>query len=482
MPSISISAEGQEEKVQLDAAIVTLGRGLESDIRLKDIKSSRRHCQIVKIADGYKLVDLGSGNGTFLNGVAVKEQKLATGDKIQIGQTVITFEGGANGKSAPAPARTGAAKTATAGVPKTTGAQKTATGRVTTQAQPQTKPSTGRVPTGQHAAAKTQKSGGTSRIQKAAAGSSPTALSRATTGKITASSRKTTSASEKFKLEAGKKKSNPLVVILIGAGAVVVLAVIGILFMSGGNPEGELQLIKETIEKKLASARAAEDANDTRLALKLLKEALALAESKEAFKGTVLDIKGRIADVESQGGDVDRANKRWQEFKDEYEKPPEQGKKPRDLLDMARKLKMDYGSSKLPWIAELTQRIEALENLIRTTDQIEAKGEFQTFRNDMNEKHKLTKLETGMFGPAIKEWTETFIPKAKEAGKTDVVRQAESEIGRLQGRAKEVVLRLKNRIDGMEKAEAAAAAKQALEQVVGSEAEADARELVSKYP
>jgi pSer/pThr/pTyr-binding forkhead associated (FHA) protein len=479
MPSISISAEGQEEKVQLDAAIVTLGRGLESDIRLKDIKSSRRHCQIVKIADGYKLVDLGSGNGTFLNGVAVKEQKLATGDKIQIGQTVITFEGGANGKSAPA--KTGAAKAATGGVPKTTGAQKTATGRVTTQAQPQTKPSTARVPTGQHAAAKTQKSGGTSRIQKAAAGSSPTALSRATTGKITASSRKTTSASEKFKIEAGKKKSNPIVVILIGAGVVVVLAVIGILFMGSGNAEGELQLIKEKIEKKLVAARTAEDANDTKLALKHLQEALALAEGKEAFKATVMDIKGRIADVEAQGGDVDRANKRWQEFKDEYEKPPEQAKKVADLLDMARKLKMDYGSSKLPWVAELGQRIEALENLDRTNKQIEAKGDFQNFRNEMNEKHKLTKLETGMFGPAIKEWTETFIPKAKEAGKADVVRQAESEVIKLQGRCKEVVARLKNRIDGLEKAEAAAAAKQALEQVAGSEAEADAKELVSKH-
>ena len=41
MPKILIAAEGQQESVALDAAIVTLGRGLESDVRLKDIKASR---------------------------------------------------------------------------------------------------------------------------------------------------------------------------------------------------------------------------------------------------------------------------------------------------------------------------------------------------------------------------------------------------------------------------------------------------------
>ena len=46
------------QKVALENASVTLGRGLESDIRLKDIKASRRHCQIAKAGAGFQLLDL----------------------------------------------------------------------------------------------------------------------------------------------------------------------------------------------------------------------------------------------------------------------------------------------------------------------------------------------------------------------------------------------------------------------------------------
>src|SRR6187200_1757610 len=104
MASLTIVVDGVEQRFPLEAATVTLGRGLESDIRLKDIKASRRHCQIVKTAKGYQCVDLSSGNGTYVNGVQIKQQALGPGDRITIGSTTVTFEDAAPPpKPAPAP-------------------------------------------------------------------------------------------------------------------------------------------------------------------------------------------------------------------------------------------------------------------------------------------------------------------------------------------------------------------------------------------
>src|SRR5262245_6324925 len=102
MASITFLTDGVEQRYPVDGAGVTLGRGLESDIRLKDIQSSRRHCQIVKTPRGFEVVDLSSGNGTFINGVQVKQQVLNPGDKIQIGSTTITFHDGEGAARAPA--------------------------------------------------------------------------------------------------------------------------------------------------------------------------------------------------------------------------------------------------------------------------------------------------------------------------------------------------------------------------------------------
>ena len=114
MASITVSSEGVDQKYPLANPSVTLGRGLESDIRLKDIKASRRHCQIVKTPKGFQCVDLSSGNGTFLNGVQIKQQMLNPGDKIQIGATIITFEEAAAAKAVAKPK----ASSATAVLPK----------------------------------------------------------------------------------------------------------------------------------------------------------------------------------------------------------------------------------------------------------------------------------------------------------------------------------------------------------------------------
>lgn len=70
---------------------VTIGRTADNDIELGDLHSSSHHAEIVKRDDKYFLVDLGSRNGTLLNGKKVDEIRLRNGDKIQIGRASMSF-------------------------------------------------------------------------------------------------------------------------------------------------------------------------------------------------------------------------------------------------------------------------------------------------------------------------------------------------------------------------------------------------------
>jgi len=55
---------------------------------------SRRHCQILKIQSGYEVADLGSTNGTKVNGALIKKHKLVSGDKIEVGKVTLVFDDG----------------------------------------------------------------------------------------------------------------------------------------------------------------------------------------------------------------------------------------------------------------------------------------------------------------------------------------------------------------------------------------------------
>jgi pSer/pThr/pTyr-binding forkhead associated (FHA) protein len=68
-----------------------IGRSRECDLRVTDGNASRRHAEIVQEGSVYVLVDLGSTNGTELNGRRVTRHELADGDHITIGATDLVF-------------------------------------------------------------------------------------------------------------------------------------------------------------------------------------------------------------------------------------------------------------------------------------------------------------------------------------------------------------------------------------------------------
>ena len=78
-------------KYLLDAEVTQAGRHPDSDIFLDDITVSRRHAEIVRRADGFHVLDVGSLNGTYVNRDRVEEAKLTNGDELQIGKFKLTF-------------------------------------------------------------------------------------------------------------------------------------------------------------------------------------------------------------------------------------------------------------------------------------------------------------------------------------------------------------------------------------------------------
>ena len=78
--------------VSLDQGVTVIGRSSGCDIVVDDPNVSRRHAEIRRMGEGYSLVDLGSTNGTEVNGQRVGETSLMNGDVIGVGTTRLTFE------------------------------------------------------------------------------------------------------------------------------------------------------------------------------------------------------------------------------------------------------------------------------------------------------------------------------------------------------------------------------------------------------
>ena len=85
-------AEGDE--LTLDSSALLLGRGSSNDVNLaRDEYASSKHARVEPRRDGVWLEDVGSTNGTYLNGMRLtRAKKLAPGDLVRIGETELRYE------------------------------------------------------------------------------------------------------------------------------------------------------------------------------------------------------------------------------------------------------------------------------------------------------------------------------------------------------------------------------------------------------
>ena len=84
--------EGEEYSV--DSAPLTVGRGSQNDVAIDgDEFASARHVRFEPRRDGVWVQDLGSTNGTYVNGIRIDgARRLASGDVVRVGETDLRFE------------------------------------------------------------------------------------------------------------------------------------------------------------------------------------------------------------------------------------------------------------------------------------------------------------------------------------------------------------------------------------------------------
>jgi hypothetical protein len=76
---------------ELPSHPILIGRSKKNDLPIHDGLLSRKHCSIVPGSGGYRLLDLKSSNGTYLNGKRIEKVDLSVDDIIEIGGTVMVF-------------------------------------------------------------------------------------------------------------------------------------------------------------------------------------------------------------------------------------------------------------------------------------------------------------------------------------------------------------------------------------------------------
>lgn len=86
---VTLSIAGRVHPITSSTFVI--GRSRECDLSLTDGNASRRHAEIVREGITYVVVDLGSTNGTELNGRRITREQLSDGDRITIGSTDIVF-------------------------------------------------------------------------------------------------------------------------------------------------------------------------------------------------------------------------------------------------------------------------------------------------------------------------------------------------------------------------------------------------------
>src|SRR6185295_19374979 len=101
MPFSLLSADGQSKYDVRDGAPMLVGRAPTCDVPVFDPTISRRHAEVSLVPGGVEILDLGSSNGTFVNGDRVTKATAKGGDVVTFGKVVFKHQDTAPAKPAP---------------------------------------------------------------------------------------------------------------------------------------------------------------------------------------------------------------------------------------------------------------------------------------------------------------------------------------------------------------------------------------------
>jgi pSer/pThr/pTyr-binding forkhead associated (FHA) protein len=414
MGVLKAKRNGQLVAYRLDKAAVIVGSGEACNIRVPDAGLVTRHCQILKMENGYVLRDMSGEVGTFVNGKKVKEHLLSDRDLIQVGKERFTFSESAGENTsrvavsvAPA-AATPAAKTGATTRAVTAPARSGNTGRIASP-PPAVERKTGRVDAVRPP---------TSRMQPPAAVEAPgrstqrvskgnTDRVQKTTGRVTGGTKKITARSaaqmgyqtsrSTFAMPSTRKGK------IIAIGAVLgILALGGIMYAikaSQINPEKEketmLHRVKE-IDKTFKPDQVAEKDQ-------ALEEILRDYEPVKKYVAQVFsDIEKIHSKVHPVAADLKKAQKEVNPFLNKYaqvkNKPEDLKAQAQNLYDECRSLIDSHGGTvlgdKLKEIQEDLKKILAergpswTEKIVGLQSEVRAmakKGEFAQALAKVNE-------------------------------------------------------------------------------------------------
>jgi pSer/pThr/pTyr-binding forkhead associated (FHA) protein len=89
---VMFRGEGERRSFSIVRDVTVIGRREDCDFRIPLGEISRKHCRLIKDGDALRAEDLGSSNGTFVNGARVQEAQLAPGDTLKVGSVMFVVQ------------------------------------------------------------------------------------------------------------------------------------------------------------------------------------------------------------------------------------------------------------------------------------------------------------------------------------------------------------------------------------------------------
>ncbi len=89
---VHVRSDGKQQLVPLKAGKVVLGREKDCQLRIPSGQISRHHCELISGGSGVRIRDLGSSNGTFVNGQKIEDAELAAGYVIAVGSMLFVVQ------------------------------------------------------------------------------------------------------------------------------------------------------------------------------------------------------------------------------------------------------------------------------------------------------------------------------------------------------------------------------------------------------